>query len=48
MTYHAGVDRGLLDVAGDAGHEGVAILEVGVEVGLWEREDMVYRRHSDI
>lgn len=34
-TYHARVDRSLLDVSSDTSHKGVAVLEVGVEVGLW-------------
>lgn len=35
-AYHAGVNGGLLDVSGDAGDEGIPVLKVGVEVGLWE------------
>lgn len=34
--YHAGVNRGLLDVSGDAGDESISVLKVSVEVGLWE------------
>lgn len=33
-SYHVGVDGGLLDVTGDACHEGIAVLKVGVKVGL--------------
>jgi len=33
-SYHVGVDGGLLDVAGNACHKGIAVLKVGVEVGL--------------
>lgn len=35
-AYHAGVNGGLLDVSGNAGDEGVTVLKVGVEVGLWK------------
>lgn len=30
------MNGGLLNVSGDAGNEGVTVLKVGVEVGLWE------------
>lgn len=30
------MNRGLLNVSGDAGDEGVTVLKVGVKVGLWE------------
>lgn len=33
-SYHAGVDGSLLNVAGNACHKGIAVLKVGVEVGL--------------
>lgn len=33
-AYHARVNCRLLDVSSDAGHEGVSVLEIGVEVGL--------------
>lgn len=33
-SHHAGVDRGLFDVTGDAGHECIPVLKVGVKVGL--------------
>lgn len=41
QLYHAGVDGGLLDVSGDAGDEGISVLEVGVEVRLWEDENIM-------
>lgn len=34
-TYHAGVNCSLLDISSDTSHKGVAVLKVGVEVGLW-------------
>lgn len=33
-SYHVGVDGGLLDVTGNACHKSIAVLKVGVEVGL--------------
>lgn len=36
-SHHARVDRGLLDVAGDAGHKCVPVFEVCVEIGLRRR-----------
>lgn len=41
QLYHAGVDGGLLDVSGDAGDEGISVLKVGVEVRLWEDENIM-------
>lgn len=34
-SYHARVNCSLLDISSDTSHKGVAVLKVGVEVGLW-------------
>ena len=38
-AYHAGVDCGLLNVPCNARDKGIPVLEVCVEVSLWELED---------
>lgn len=38
-AYHAGVDRGLLNVPCNARDKGIPVLEVCVEVSLWELDD---------
>lgn len=35
-VYHARMNGGLLNVAGNASDESISVLEVGIEVGLWE------------
>ena len=38
-TYHAGVDCGLLYVAGNASHKGIPVLKVGVKIGLQKNRE---------
>lgn len=48
LLYHAGVDCGLLNVSGDAGDKCIAVLKVGVEVGLWEDGERMFRKKETL
>lgn len=40
------MDSGLLNVSGDAGHKGISVLKVGVEVGLWEDGEIMFTKND--